>query len=295
MNGFQVINPKLTALEEQLISIMGDRAGVAATVLAAWAKLHPESMQTVNSLTNLAQLGTGDERAVEQVLNNAVGLGLINKKGSQYSAVEEKFGSFDRLALLLNTSAFYAREVHEDATSARIVLTKPRQPSVLERNLSNYGWHTAELDSTHTALIGMVQGAKQRIVLMTPFLDSAGAERVKGLFEMAAENVEKILILRSLEDDTRYDYPKGYDSIREWLHGKNINILNYSLKRAGSYTRETFHAKVVLCDRSNAYLGSSNMTAASFDYSMEMGVIINGKAVEKVATIIDAVIDSTRI
>ena len=294
MNGFQVINPKLTAHEEQLISIMGDKAGVAATVLAAWAKLYPESMQTVKSLTCLAQLGTGDERAVEQVLDNAVGLGLINKKGGQYSAVEEQFGSFDRLALLLNTSAFYAREVHEDATTARIVLTKPKQPSVLEENLSSYGWHTAELDSTHTTFIGMVQGAKQRIVLMTPFLDYVGAEWVKSLFEVAAENVEKILILRSLEDNTRDDYPKGYDSIRDWLHRKNITILNYSLKRVGSYTRETFHAKVILCDRSNAYLGSSNMTAASFDYSMEMGVVINGKAVEKVATVIDAVIDASR-
>jgi len=134
-----MIYPRLTAYEERLIAVMGDKAGVAGTVLAAWAKLQPEAIQTVKSLTSLAQLGTGDEKAVEQVLDKAVGLGLISIDGGQYSATGEQFDSFERLALLLNTVAFYTKTVHKDATSARIVLTKPRQPSVLEKNLATMG------------------------------------------------------------------------------------------------------------------------------------------------------------
>jgi len=128
---------------------------------------------------------------------------------------------------------------------------------------------------------------------MTPFLDCIGAEWIKSLFWLAGENVEKILILRSLEDDTRSDYPVGYDSIKDRLVEGNITVLNYSLVRADRTGRETFHAEVILCDRSSAYLGSWNMTAASFDYSMEMDVVIFGKAVEEVSTAIGAVINSS--
>jgi len=49
-----MIYPRLTAYEERLIAVMGDKVGVAARVLAAWAKLQPEAKQTVKSLTSLA-------------------------------------------------------------------------------------------------------------------------------------------------------------------------------------------------------------------------------------------------
>jgi len=54
--------------------------------------------------------------------------------------------------------------------------------------------------------------------------------------------------------------------------------------------RETFHAKAVLCDRTVAYLGSSNVTAASLEHSMELGVVLEGRAAAGVATVIDSVL-----
>jgi phosphatidylserine/phosphatidylglycerophosphate/cardiolipin synthase-like enzyme len=48
----------------------------------------------------------------------------------------------------------------------------------------------------------------------------------------------------------------------------------------------------VLCDRSAAYLGSSNVTAASLEHSMEMGVVLEGRAAASVADVIDAVLES---
>ena len=97
------------------------------------------------------------------------------------------------------------------------------------------------------------------------------------------------LILRSLEDSTRKAYPFGFDTISPWLKAQGVRVFNYSIPRMEG-GRETFHAKAVLCDRSTAYLGSSNVTAASLEHSMEMGVVLEGRAAAGVAEVIDAVL-----
>lgn len=68
-----------------------------------------------------------------------------------------------------------------------------------------------------------------------------------------------------------------------------MQVFNYSIARVDG-GRETFHAKAVLCDRSAAYLGSSNVTAASLENSMEMGVVLEGRSAAGVAEVIDAVL-----
>ena len=102
----------------------------------------------------------------------------------------------------------------------------------------------------------------------------------------------KILDHYSLEDNTRRDYPLGYDAIASWLKVESVRVFNYSIPRLEGSGRETFHAKVVLCDRNAAYLGSSNMNAASLEQSMEMGVALQGRAAADVAVVLDAVLSA---
>jgi len=70
--------------------------------------------------------------------------------------------------------------------------------------------------------------------------------------------------------------------------------MNYSLLRSSTFGRETFHAKVVLCDNDTAYLGSSNMNSASLEHSMEMGVVLKGRAAADVTVIVDAVMKAAQ-
>lgn len=124
---------------------------------------------------------------------------------------------------------------------------------------------------------------------MTPFFDHTGAAWLQELLSYVTPGVERTLILRSLEDNKRTDYPLGIDTILPWLKAQGIRVFNYSIPRMDG-GRETFHAKAVLCDRSTAYLGSSNVTAASLEHSMEMGVVLEGRAAADVAEVIDAVL-----
>lgn len=282
---------KLTAFEQSAVAGLANRAGLAAVLLEAWADLPTDSAQSPRSLVDIAQLGVTEEGATRDLLERSVKLGLVEETPVGFKPRDAAHSCFLRLAFALNAIEHYRSSIHRDATVAQVVLTKPPRPSVLEQELSELGWRTADLEPTEHAFHGMVRAAQRRVVVMTPFFDGTGATWLQELLSHASPGVELILILRSLEDSARKDYPSGYDAISPWLKTKGVRVFNYSIVRIEG-GRETFHAKAVLCDRSVAYLGSSNVTAASLEHSMEMGVVLEGRAAAGIATVIEAVLAS---
>jgi len=285
---------RLTAFEQTVLANLSDKAGLAATLLETWADLPANSMQTARSLVDAAQLGVTEEGAAGDLLERSVGLGLVEATTLGFKPRDEMHTRFHRLAFALHAVEHYRSFIHQDATSAQVVLTKPPRPSMLEQKLCALGWRTADLEPTEQAFNGMVRAARKRVVVMTPFFDNTGAAWLQQLLSYAPTGVKRILILRSLEDKKRKDYPWGFETILPWLKAQDIQVFNYSIPDpAGG--RETFHAKAVLCDRRLAYLGSSNMTAASIEHSMEMGVVLEGRAANRVADVIDAVLKSATL
>lgn len=280
---------KLTAFEQTVLAGLAKKAGLAAAVLEAWADLPAGSVQSARSLIDAAQLGVTEEGATQGLLEHSTSLGLIELTPAGYKPRNGAHERFPRLAFALHVVEHYRSSAHRDATVAQVVLTKPPRPSVLEQKLSALGWRTTELEATEHAFHSMVRAAKRRMVVMTPFFDSTGATWLTELLSNVSPGVERILILRSLEDNTRKDYPFGFDAISQWLKVEGVQVFNYSIPRMDG-GRETFHAKAVLCDRSTAYLGSSNVTAASLEHSMEMGVVLEGRAAAGVAEVVDAVL-----
>jgi phosphatidylserine/phosphatidylglycerophosphate/cardiolipin synthase-like enzyme len=282
---------RLTAFEQAVVASLAERAGLAAAVLEAWADLPSDSVQTARSLINAAQLGVTEEGSTQVFLERSTCLGLLDSTEAGFKPRNGAHERFPRLAFALHAIEHYRSSIHRDATLAQVVLTQPLRPSVLEQKLSTLGWRTTALDATDHAFHGMVRSAQRRVVVMTPFFDSTGAVWLKELLSYASPGVARNLILRSLEDTTRKDYPLGFDAISPWLKAQGVRVFNYSIPRVDG-GRETFHAKAVLCDRSSAYLGSSNVTAASLEHSLEMGVVLEGRAASRVADVLDAVIES---
>lgn len=280
---------KLTAFERAVLAGLADKADLAAALLEAWADLPAESLQSARSLVDAAQLGVTEEGATRDLLERSVGLGLLEATPAGFKPRNAAHTRFQRLAFALHAVEHYRSFVHRDATVAQVVLTKPPKPSVLEQKLSALGWRTMDLEPTEHAFHGMVRAAQKRVVVMTPFFDNTGAAWLKELLSNVSPGVERVLILRSLEDKARKDYPFGFDTISPWLKAQGVRVFNYSIPQMNG-RRETFHAKTVLCDRHAAYLGSSNLTSASLEHSMEMGVVLEGRAATKVTEVIDAVL-----
>jgi len=195
----------LTAFERRVVAGLAYRAGLAAALLDAWADLPEGSLQCVRTLVDEAQLGLTEQGATKELLDRAAALGLLDATPTGYRPSAGAHALFNRLAFAPGAVDFYVREVHRDATSARIVLTKPPGPSLLEQKLSELGWKTADLESTDHAFNDMVRSARRRVIVMTPFFDNRGAAWLKELFSYAIAGVERLLVLRSLDDPTRVD------------------------------------------------------------------------------------------
>lgn len=285
---------ELTAFEKEVIATLSERAGLAATLLGAWSNLPAGSVQTAKSITAIAQLGVTEERGAKDVLRRAADIGLLEPEGQGYAAGKHNANVLKRISFGLRAIEFYLGNVHVDASKAQIVLTKPPRPSTLENELAQLGWRTADVEPTDHAFLGMVHAAKQRVVVMTPFFDVKGAIWLKELFGRVSPGVSRVLILRSLEDHKRPDYPLGFDAIGPWLAEQLVEIFNYSILRPDGFGRETFHAKVVLCDNDHVYIGSSNLNSASLEHSMEMGVVLNGKAALDAAVVMEAVLKTAK-
>jgi hypothetical protein len=240
---------KLTAFEQAVVAGLADRAALAALVLDAWSLLPPDSPQTPRSLVNAAQLGLTDEGATAELMQRACALGLARPAPARsFLALPKAHGRFSRLSFALHAIEYYRSSVHRDATLAQVVLTKPARPSVLEQKLSDLGWRTTDIEPTEHAFHALVRSAQTRVVVMTPFFDTNGAVWLQELLTLVAPGVERILVLRSLEDPSRKDYPAGFEHLAPWLKSEAVKVFNYSLSRL-SGGRETFHAKAVLCDR----------------------------------------------
>lgn len=176
-----------------------------------------------------------------------------------------------------------------DSNSVEIVLSPPLHPSRLMEVLpkQKFGW--ARLHNTRDALIALASTARNRLVILSPFLDDVGMVWVEELFAAPLAGVERILIVRGTDSSLR----ELLDSRQSEHATKGIRAFRYAI-RHDPHTRdakiETFHAKIVLCDNDAAYIGSSNMNRASRELSLECGVHIAGPCVRPVATLIDSIL-----
>ncbi|MDC8010988.1 phospholipase D-like domain-containing protein [Tahibacter soli] len=130
----------------------------------------------------------------------------------------------------------------------------------------------------------MADRAENRFTIMTPFVDANGAARIVQLFGASKASVARELIVRDR-------MPAALAELAGHLGRLGVRVFVFRLPRSDRGETETFHAKVVRVDDSECYVGSSNMTRWSFDYSLELGFHVTGRAATQVSRIVDAVIE----
>jgi hypothetical protein len=190
-----------------------------------------------------------------------------------------------QVAPILTGAALYRSHVHEDKNTVQVVLTKPPAPSQMAARLNGMlsgGWGFRD---TRELLPSIAETALQSFTVMTPYLDEVGAEIVLNLFDRA-KCPDKTLILRCGSDGLP---PPALEDAKATLVQLGVNVLNFRLDREVGAGIETFHAKVVMADGASAYVGSANMHRWSFEYSLELGVYVQGEAVRQIAEVLEAI------
>jgi phosphatidylserine/phosphatidylglycerophosphate/cardiolipin synthase-like enzyme len=184
----------------------------------------------------------------------------------------------------------YANYRHQDSNEIEITLSPPAYPSRLMEILPKQGFAWTRLYNTKDSLVELASAARQRFVIISPFLDDEGLEWIGQLFDATAgQPIQRTLIVRGRDAKET----EALRSRQPELAAKRVKILTYAIVHdpaLRSIPVETFHAKILLSDLDKAYIGSSNMNRWSRDFSMECGVVIRGPGVRPVATLVDALL-----
>jgi hypothetical protein len=179
-----------------------------------------------------------------------------------------------------------AQDLISPKGTTRLVVTLPGEHSRFGEALKRHaGEAFTTLTDTHDAFTHIARRAIDRLVIMVPFIDRAGAAWAAELFE-ATPAAQRLLILR----DASQLAACGQAGAR--LRALATAIFDYCITDGdnGAALGETFHAKVVLADGVSAYVGSANLLRRSRHSNLECGVLVDGAAAQAVALVVETAI-----
>lgn len=276
--------------KSQLVGL-APHSRVGAPICAAIADGRLGGLVNLRQVCTMSGLSQSNSAEVEAFLIAAQRVGLVERSsGLTWSLNESK--RLSELAPMLFAVQVYRSEVHTANDEVDVVLTKPAGSSRVAQALDNTIRGDWGLINTRDLLPMMAEQASQRFAIMTPFVDDTGADIIASLFANTRPGVRRELIIRSSANG---EAPAGLARLSEQLNTLGVWCYNFRLDRADTGGYETFHAKVVLVDNQTAYVGSANMNRWSFDYSLELGLRVTGKAGARVAEIIDAIISVSTV
>jgi hypothetical protein len=258
------------ALGRSLVEALGGDCAAGATLAA-----HFEG--AIASIKRGSSLGGLSAASIERTAIDFASRGWLvsDEIGWRRSAVPLPTGL---AAFLAGAEAMRASRVHD--AEAFAVVTLPAAPSAIARVLPAEGPIHASIGRTEEALSEIARESVRSFTVMSPFVNSEGAEFVLRLFDQST--APRRTLITPHTGPTRL----ALDPLLSEMAAKRIRVLDYLLPAEDSY--ETFHAKVVIADGDLAYVGSANMTRYA-RHSMELGVIVKGRPARAVAAIVRGV------
>lgn len=257
-------------------------AEVLAPIFAQGAKGRLRSPSSLKELAKIAGVSTAGLERVREATAAACTAGAAVQEDERDWRLTLTPEACNELSLMLSGIALYREKVHEDSDRVSVVLSKPPSPSLFSSALEQSLCGDWGLQETGDTFQRMAASATKRFLVMTPFLDTDGMERVLSLFEMTRPGVARYLVVRDGESPAVL-------AVKHRIYELGVLVFEFRLAK-GSGQHETFHAKVVIADSDQCYLGSSNMTTWSFNYSLEMGFYVQGTAAARTCDIVDAVL-----
>ncbi|WP_410767509.1 phospholipase D-like domain-containing protein [Haloferax sp. DFSO60] len=249
----------------------------------------------------VAKLSPSRAKDLLRQLNRADAVQL-SKSGNSYTVQSRQ----TRKLFTVVRQAASTLETHQSrtpsATDVTPVITLPDDPDFRGTSPQLFG-----MSHLMPSLSRLIKQAEDRIVLLSPFLEADGIERLHLPLKNALKRgVQVTIVTRYLADEESYNYSvlaNLCETLEEDANpNEKIQFVDYTVwdgdvpadeqvqdGRAPSFT---FHAKVLLSDDSRVYVGSANLTDYGFDRYLELGVILEGPTVSSFTDLIGYLLDS---
>jgi hypothetical protein len=222
--------------------------------------------------------------ALLQTLRLGIAAGIFIAESERTWRVVRPRSDMVALSTLLAGATWYRDNVHRDDNIVRVVMTHPKPSTRLWQQLGSMGGRGASIVDTDSCFHSIALNARRRFVVASPFIDAHGAQFLGDLFSRTSPNVERILITR-VTDEILRNFGADAPAAPQLLDYRN---------ETDDSEYETFHAKVLLGDQQSCYIGSANLNWASLRQTVELGVWVEGLAVQEVASIVEGMVLASR-
>jgi phosphatidylserine/phosphatidylglycerophosphate/cardiolipin synthase-like enzyme len=262
-------------------------------------ELHPLATQAARIVAYLADTPTGVDHSDRELSSRLGDVSAEHVAIVRRSLIENGLAARSSFATRLVASApvltaladnlrgvaAYLR-LHKDRDAVRLVLTEPGLRSALRRAIDDAQALPPVVFQTSDAFFNLARGAKQELVILSPFMDPQGAELMVELFSLCRPEVRRVLISRPLAEP---ECGKAFKRLAADFRRLNVSVIEYALPSSLPSGRETFHAKVVLADDSEFYVGSSNFMGSALERSFECGVFVRGETAKQMRSVLLAI------
>ncbi|WP_254832862.1 phospholipase D-like domain-containing protein [Haloglomus salinum] len=207
--------------------------------------------------------------------------------------------AFDTVRNAVATIAAYQDRVPRAEVTP--LVTFPDDPSFDATTPAEFG-----MEGLMSTLVSAVKDSSEEIVLLSPFFEQTGFGRLADvLLDALGRGVELTVVTRYLGDSSSHNHSVIQDFVtraRERGVAKGLKTVDYTVwaddvpasdrNQEGENPAFTLHAKVMVFDRTSAYVGSANVTDYGFGRYLELGVLLGGPPVKQVSELCNFLLES---
>lgn len=141
-------------------------------------------------------------------------------------------------------------------------------------------------------LVDLMASADEELLIVNPFFTSSGLDLILDAFASAIRRGVRVTIVGRDIEFGKKNNRSYYRKIRNSIAADQYSLLQVVEINTERYPDASLHAKVLVSDRTRAYIGSANITNNSLRSALEVGVGIEGTVVTELAEIIDQLVSS---
>ena len=189
---------------------------------------------------------------------------------------------YQRLAALVEGGALHAASAQSDPPE--LILTRPNHAVGLMEAMRESGQFTT-YPSTAELLKHMASQCQHNLTLVMPFYDETGLAFLERVVLPILPSPARVRLLTRPADElslreVMVDRPRLAERVDYRYYWRRVGGC------PGNY--ETFHAKLMLADDKQAYVGSANLTRPSLELSGELGLWVQDKTALQLYKIVEA-------